>query len=336
MIKKVLYYVVFIIWIITTSNLLLLPSYILNKQKDTAMFLKKKSQTILSFILTEGFQTNLYYHRKIIPSKDKVDIVMINHISTVDFTIILAIFDYWNIHYCNIIMKNDIIFIPGIGFVLLNTNDIKINRHWNKDQQLLEKSISRLEKGLIIIFPEGRRYNYSRHKSAIQFSKERGIPIYKNTLVPRVKGIWKIISELNKNNTLGKIYDMSIFLSKFHLKEAYIKDILCNDIGDAFIITRELHKPSLVTMSNLDNFKIWFYNMWKEKDIIISNKTAFSYLKAKPKYSKSDYIFVISFVIIFIGMIKKFKGKMLGTLMLLSYLIITVNYFRLKKTEKMF
>jgi 1-acyl-sn-glycerol-3-phosphate acyltransferase len=58
-----------------------------------------------------------------------IDIVICNHVSTIDFLIVMAYLQKFNISGYNFVLKNEIIYTPGFGFIMYASQDIKLNRN---------------------------------------------------------------------------------------------------------------------------------------------------------------------------------------------------------------
>ena len=76
---------------------------------------------------------------------NKVDIIISNHINTVDFCIYLSIIRQFDSRDIYFILKKGVLFIPGFGSILTNSNDIKLNKKIEDDISNLENSIKNIK-----------------------------------------------------------------------------------------------------------------------------------------------------------------------------------------------
>lgn len=197
---------------------------------------------------------------------NKVNILLANHNSTIDFAIICGMMYKYNIEDFYFIFKNSIMKVPILGDIL--KDDINIKRNWDSDKVNIVEQIKKIEKGFIIIYPEGTRFSLKKHKESKIFSVQNKLPIFNYTLCPRVKGSHLIFSLLFELNKLGKIIDMTIIFSKFVNKELYLNKVLtCKELGCLEIIFREIgfDKNDLI----YENFKNKIFMIWLQKNILI-------------------------------------------------------------------
>ncbi|XP_052242459.1 1-acyl-sn-glycerol-3-phosphate acyltransferase gamma-like [Dreissena polymorpha] len=83
-------------------------------------------------------------------------------------------------------------YIPIIGWTWYFTESIFLQRNWDEDKKILEKSISELvtypDPFWLLLFPEGTRWTPEKHAICQKIAKEKGYPEYKHMLLPRPKG----------------------------------------------------------------------------------------------------------------------------------------------------
>ena len=156
-------------------------------------------------------------------------------------------------------------FVALLGSILLD--DIKLTKSWELDQHLLKEQIKNLNKGTIIIYPEGTRYDKEKHIKSKKFCHENKLPIFNYTLVPKAKGTFHLINLLNEQNKLGNIYDLTIILPKFINKDFYLKKLFNSEkLGDMYVKIRELQ--NIKNCNNYEEFKKKSILIWLEKNFI--------------------------------------------------------------------
>lgn len=315
MINKTISILIVFIWLNALSHVFVLPSYLIGKNKEAASLVKNTCANLFSNIYQKQLGSTIHYKGKIKPTEGKVDVVISNHIATIDFALVSAILEKIGFSKLYYILKRVSAFYPLGTFVFISDNDIKISRKWSEDENHMARELKNIKNGTIIIFPEGRRFTEKLYEEGVKFSQENNFPIFKNTLVPRTKGTWKILSYLNKENRLGKLYDLTVTIPKFLKKTAYMEHLLTKEIGNSYVNLRTITLPGTNILHNKDTFKRWFMMMWKEKDYIINDiiyKNKDNYKVLDTDYKTSNYILVITSVILFIFLIKRFGWKYLA------------------------
>lgn len=319
-------------WILSYSYLLITPSILLSN-KYILEQVKKISQTFSTIMLSDSFKVDFFMAKTeknveqlINQNTDLIDIMICNHVSTIDFLIIMAYLQNFKIGSYNFVIKNEITYTPGFGLIMYASSDIKLNRNWEKDKKILGNQIDKIKnnkKQIIIIFPEGTRLNETKLKEGQQFSTSTNIPIFNNLLVPKTKGLYYIINHLDKTNKLGRIWDLTLAIPKFLKKSAYITDIIGQPIKSVYGIFRELELEKN-KYQDLDNFKTWFFEKWKIKDDFLQNYKKFIY----EKINQDNYNFIhiaIVILVILLGcftLTNKYGRYYLLLSFVLSYFLI--------------
>lgn len=321
MIKEYSSFLLLFIWFSYFAYILILPLYVTGNYHTFGTDVKKFIQSIIITHLKHGFNPNIQYNELIKQSDDKIDIIIGNHMSTIDWEFVLTYLYYSGIHDYNMVGKSDLKFFPGCGFIFMIDNHIKLRRNWEEDKDTLSKQINKINKGIIFIFPEGTRFEVGKHEEGQQFSLKNNLPVYNNLLVPKSKGLWRIFNELKQKNKLGKIFDLTIIIENLKGKSAYLDDISKKGTGKVYIINREIEHP--IKYSENEDFKKWLLKEWKMKDLLIDNYKKINYENMKLKDNLFDVY--ISFLLITIstyGMIKRKEIRYyILTCVVIAYLI---------------
>ncbi|KAM1415456.1 hypothetical protein ACFX2I_007104 [Malus domestica] len=92
------------------------------------------------------------------------------------------------------IMKKEIMFIPFIGWSMWFSEYVFLERQWTKDENTLKSCFRRLEDFpgpfWLALFVEGTRFTQAKLMVAQEFAASRGLPIPRNVLLPRTKGLF--------------------------------------------------------------------------------------------------------------------------------------------------
>ena len=257
--KKIATLLVFIIIVILT-NIIMLPCQFIGLGSKSTQLVKSIGKNIISCIYTYGYESKIKINGEIKnPDDNKINIIIGNHISSLDWGIVLGILDKFNITDWYYVIKRSQIMVPSFGTLFGFDHDIKVKKNWLEDQEHFEKQIDKIKTGNIIIFPAGTRFTKKKHKKAIEFSKKSNIPVYNNLLVPRTKGLWKLISYLNKKDRLANIYDFTFVIPKYLKKELFLDQILESDLGDTYAIIKKIQVPEKKYLDDMNKFKEWIF-----------------------------------------------------------------------------
>jgi 1-acyl-sn-glycerol-3-phosphate acyltransferase len=246
LIIQIMFLITFIYWVMAYSYVVLTPSILLSNDY-LIKYVKKLSQTLTIFTLIYGFKSEFYLtstqqniKELMNQNTDLVDIIVCNHITTIDFLIVIAYLKYLNISNFNFILNYKVKHIAGFGLIMYANPDIKVFRNWELDQDNMQKQIQNFntnvssKKQVLIIFPEGTRYTKEKFEIAQEFSKSKGIPIYDHLLVPKARGLWFLINNFKKVNKLGRVWDITLTVPSMLGKSAYVKDLLGKPIGPVY------------------------------------------------------------------------------------------------------
>jgi 1-acyl-sn-glycerol-3-phosphate acyltransferase len=329
MILKIVGCIVIFVILLSITQTLLLGSMLIGMNNQCANIVKNIVFSLMPLVYTYCFESPLHYNAKYNPS-DKVDILISNHTTTIDFAIYVSIlreFDNRDIYF---VLKRDIIFIPGGGFTFCVGLDIKLNRKLEEDQENIINSVKKIKSGIIIIMPEGTRFMPEKQVLAQQYSKENNYPVFKNTLFPKMKGIYLIAKILNENNKLGKILDFSTIVEKFHLKTARMKDLLTKPLGKTFTVVRTYNIPTKY-LDDYNMFKKWFLKLWQKKDNILDNIKNYDYEILKPQIKSYEYMIMIIMIILFTYL--TMHSFFLPLSLIASYIICAINKFTSRNSK---
>jgi len=334
LITQIMFLVTFIYWIMAYSYVVLTPS-ILISNNYLIKLVKKLSQTLVIFTLIYGFKTKFYLTNTkqnikelINQNTDLVDIVICNHITTIDFLIVVSYLKYLGITSTNILLNYKVKNLLGIGLVAYANTDIKVFRNWELDQDNILKQIGKFnnnvssKKEVLIIFPEGTRYTKDKFDIAQNFSKSKGIPVYDNLLVPKARGLWFLINNFKKANKLGRVWDITLTVPSILGKSGYIQDLIGKPVGPVYGTIKELNLD--INYEDLDIFKSWLFKNWKNKDYFMQYYKNFIYKKLHFNNTKNKHLVIIALVCLIFSLLlgSKYGRYYLIISLLISYIMI--------------
>ena len=78
MLKKLIYFLIFYIFLLSLSQILAIAGYLTGKSVETNNIIKNIGYTLLQVLYESGFKSPIYYNGKYDMS-DKIDIITTNH-----------------------------------------------------------------------------------------------------------------------------------------------------------------------------------------------------------------------------------------------------------------
>ena len=329
-----MFLVTFVYWIIAYSYLVLTPS-ILVSNDYLIKLVRKLSQTLTVFALIYGFKSEFYLTNTqqnikelINQNPNLVDIIICNHITTIDFLIILVYLKYFGINSISFLMHYKVNYIVGFGLVMYANSNINVFRNWELDQDNMCKQIDNFKtnisskKQVLIIFPEGTRYTEDKFKTAQEFSKSKGIPVYDHLLVPKARGLWFLINSFKKANKLGRVWDITLTIPSMLGKSAYIDNLIGKPIGPVYGMIKELKID--FNYEDFETFKMWLFKTWKVKDDFMKYYKNLIYKKVRFDNSKYKHLAIIALVCIVFSIFlsNKYGRYYLLTSLVIAYMLI--------------
>ncbi len=332
MIKFIITYIIIILIFIYSQIFyfsLYLSGFFNNNIKETLKKYKNIIMNQMGVLHTYGYKNKLYKTGNY-KSTNKVDIIIANHIGWSDFiviTMLLNIIDNKNIHY--ILEKCILNKLGGFSLLMYNADDIIINKSIEKDKLIIADTIKNIEKGFILIYPEGHIYKEPHINESLTFCKNNNLEPFNNLMYPKAKGLWTIIETLKKNNKLGNLIDLTLVFDNFKKNNKLVPDYLVSklksdeyNIGDIYYIinTYKLNKH----IDNYDTFKDYLIKIWRKKDKILEGLNYKKLNYTEIKYNKIDIIncLLLNFNILFIFLFLAIKTKGI----ILPVMIIIIIY----------
>lgn len=306
--KRIIILLAIFIWFIMFTTAI--PFFV--KSKSLCKCFKYQSIILVYYLLNKNFDTNIFYKgQKLETIPGKVNIIVLNHISTLDWLIFYSFmakkYSIDNIHQ---IIKNDLLWYPCIGEICSSNDDIFVKRDWKSDESTIDKSLQKIDSGFIIIFPEGTRFTKKKLESSKLYAKENNFVNLENLLLPKSKGTWKLVNSLMRDNKLGNFYDVTCISTRYRRTEMFMKEIFCDGIGDFYLDIKQVAYPNQNVLIDKSQFKLWLHSLWKQKDILIDNFIKDDYIKLDTPY-ETDLIFHVVLSLIILLIVKKFGWKYL-------------------------
>ena len=262
--------------------MLIFFSYLCNKHRTHAKKLREKGHFIFKLVTEKVFLVKTYttptseflsVNNNRNGEKEKLNVILMNHISTVDFIILLDYLYDQNITNFHFVLKKEIKYIPGIGQLMAFGENIIVERNWQYDQKTITRELDKIPNGgVLILFPEGTRMSCQKLEQAQKYCFQNNLPIMDNMLVPKFHGAWSILNYLKAQYRLGNVYDFTVHADNFQdrdKKDMFLPDILMSGIGPVGFHIRKLDPKEIKT--DYEEFKMWLLEKWREKDKIMTS-----------------------------------------------------------------
>jgi 1-acyl-sn-glycerol-3-phosphate acyltransferase len=242
--------------------LFLLPAKLFALDEIYLNFLKNTRPKAIHFFVKYVLNNNWIQPENVLKniSRKRLNVILSNHISTLDFALLLKYLEnYKNVYF---VFKNEIKYIPGIGQYMFFDHNVIVQRNWSLDKFTFEKKLQALldntqdqDYRILVIFPEGTRISNEKLSNSNYGTR--------HLLRPKPMGITTIVNYLLRTQNMGTFYDVTMvradekqdmFMSDFFFSK---KDIM----SDIYITCHEI---DISYFSNVN--PNWIDKIWKEKD----------------------------------------------------------------------
>jgi len=166
--------------------------------------------------------------------------------------------------------KTSVALIPGLGWGCYFLDFIFLSRDWAKDKDSIAATFNKLKVRKlpfwVISHLEGTRFSEKKVKESQDFAKKKDLPILKNCLLPRLKGIIATVEGLRDGAGVTALYDITIVYNDGKKPPVY-SDVFFRRGGVVNIHVRRYPIESLPKDPN--QLGEWVMERWKEKDALI-------------------------------------------------------------------
>jgi 1-acyl-sn-glycerol-3-phosphate acyltransferase len=340
MLNKILYLLLSFVIILCFTQTFLLGGYFLGKKEECSQIIKNICIDIFPSIYQNGMNSTIYFTGKYEKS-NKIDIIISNHISTVDYLIYLSLIKQYDNRDIYFLAKKELVFTPGIGTIFYFNNDIKLSRNIDNDKDNIINTIQKIKNtnrsSVILILPEGTRYSEKKYKESVEYSQKNNLHKFKNLLYPKMKGLWLIYKSLVDMDSMGNIIDISVLIENIRNKNGYLKNILTKKLGNTMSVFSSYTPPT--NLDNYGDFKNWFIDVWKIKDNTLNNMLTVNdihiYKKIDSSIKYSNYILLVLVITMTLYFIYATNFIYVPISFLLSGIIMGISYFTIGKSKQL-
>ncbi len=160
-------------------------------------------------------------------------------------------------------VKNELKWLPGLGWGLQFLDAVFIDRHWARDRDTIRRTFARLVEGRIpvylVSFVEGTRLTAAKLELAKEYAREHRLPMPRHTLLPRTKGFVASIEGLRGH--LDAVYDLTLGYDE---GVPGLWQYLQGLVTRIHLHVRRFPIDELPEQA--DNLRDWLIERWREKD----------------------------------------------------------------------
>lgn len=211
------------LWSGLTINLLQLANYLLVRRVNFAWFTRINyylmysawAQIVALFDWFFAAKFEVYHAKR--EQEDEIFkdhcIFLANHGYELDWVGAWLVTDkFGHLASCKAMLKSDLKYVPIVGWSWAMSDQLFLDRNWEKDKHKFGASMDVLlkyEPMVATFFCEGTRFTKDKIEESLKFAKERGIEAPKYHLIPRTKGfvaVMRHIKEKQRQNPELKLW----------------------------------------------------------------------------------------------------------------------------------
>ncbi|CAO3686068.1 unnamed protein product [Rhizopus microsporus] len=141
-------------------------------------------------------------------------LVISNHVSWTDIYLLHSVANRRNmLKNCKYFVKDSIKWLPFFGWGMWLAGFIFVRRNWTQDQAKIIAAFGKVKRletpAWIINYVEGSRVTPKKLQESQAFSRERGYPVLRNLLLPRIKGFATCVNEF-RGSHIKYVYDFTL------------------------------------------------------------------------------------------------------------------------------
>ncbi|PSS19167.1 1-acyl-sn-glycerol-3-phosphate acyltransferase [Actinidia chinensis var. chinensis] len=221
------------------------------------------------FLFEKINKTKVVFSGDKVPARERV-VLIANHKTEVDWMYLwdLAL-RKGQIGYIKYILKSSLMKLPVFGWSFLIMEFIPVERRWEVDGLMMHRILSTFKDPQdplwLVVFPEGT--DFAEHKciKSQKYAAENGLPILKNVLLPKTKGLFACLEELKES--LDAVYDITIAYK--HRCPSFMDNASGVDPNEVHIHIHRIPITDIPTTE--DETGSWLINRFSLKDQLLTD-----------------------------------------------------------------
>ena len=174
---------------------------------------------------------------------------------------------------CKAMLKSDLKYVPVVGWSWAMSDQLFLDRNWEKDRHKFGDSMDVLLKYKPMVatfFCEGTRFTKDKIEASRKFAAERGLEAPKHHLVPRTKGFVAVMRHIKQRQREDPKLKVYIYNAQIAYEESGAMNI-------ADIIKRGLRPRGHIYFEKIDLAEVpedeegcahWLHNIYLKKDAL--------------------------------------------------------------------
>ncbi|RWR72682.1 1-acyl-sn-glycerol-3-phosphate acyltransferase PLS1-like protein [Cinnamomum micranthum f. kanehirae] len=166
------------------------------------------------------------------------------------------------------VMKKSLKFLPVIGWAMWFSEFVFLERSWAKDENTLRSGFQQLKDFprplWLALYVEGTRFTKAKLLAAQEYAASKGLPIPRNVLIPRTKGLVSAVS--NMRSFVPAVYDLTVVVPKSQPDPTILRIIK----GQSSTVHIRMKRYSMTELPQTDDgVAQWCKDLYVEKDSLI-------------------------------------------------------------------
>lgn len=250
---------------------MLLPAR-LYQRVDDHIYSVYQSAVLFFFEQYNGAQILVYGD---LPKNKENIIYLANHRSTVDWIVADILAMRQNaVGHVRYVLKDRLKWLPLYGYYFSQHGGIYVKRsakfNERKMRDTLQSYVAAGTPMYLVIFPEGTRYNPKVLAASQAFAAERGLPVLKYVLTPRIKATYVAFDSMK--NYLDAIYDVTVVYEGKdrqgqQVESMTMTDFLSRDCPRVHIHVDRIDRRDIPEEQN--SMKQWLHERFERKDKLL-------------------------------------------------------------------
>lgn len=178
---------------------------------------------------------------------------------------------YGHLASCKAMLKSDLKYVPVVGWSWLMSDQLFLDRNWEKDKHKFGSSIDtllRYRPMIATFFCEGTRFTKDKYAESHKFAAERGIEAPRHHLIPRTKGFVAVVRHIKQRQRENPNIKLFIYNTQIAFEEEgalNIADIVQKGLKPAGHLYFEKISIDEVPEEE-DACAQWLHNLYLRKD----------------------------------------------------------------------
>lgn len=195
----------------------------------------------------------------------KHHLILLNHTYEIDWLITFGLLDkFYLLGFVKAFAKNAIKLIPFFGWFFWLSEQIFLQRSFEKDKKVIDEAFSKFllyPRSVCLMMPaEGTRFSREKHEISMEFAKKNNLPMLKHHLIPRARGFLSVVPTLKENSEIISVLNMQVIFDPKATIEPKLINILRGESVTAHVYL------DIVPMNEIEATNESLIKIYQQKD----------------------------------------------------------------------